>query len=128
MSLRITVLSLVSGLLLAVAASAGTPAPGYDLLIKNATVLDSKNNFHEIRDVAIRNNKIAAVEKNIPASDAAKTINAEGLFLTPGLVDIHTHVYAGTGAEIEIIARYENATTGWTGGRDRRQTHSSVCR
>src|SRR5579859_5987528 len=69
----------------------------YDLLIKNATVLDSKNSIHEIRDVAIRNHKIAAIEKNIPASDAAKTINAEGLFLTPGLVDIHTHVYAGTG-------------------------------
>src|SRR5262244_2659586 len=69
----------------------------YDLLIENATVLDAKNNLHEIRDVAIRSHKIAAVEKNIPASDAAKTINAEGLFLTPGLVDIHTHVYAGTG-------------------------------
>jgi len=69
----------------------------YDLLIKNATVLDPKNNLHEIRDVAIRNHKIAAIEKNIPAADAAKTINAEHLYLTPGLVDIHTHVYAGTG-------------------------------
>jgi len=69
----------------------------YDLLIKNATVLDPKNNIHEIRDVAIRNHKVAAVEKSIPPSGAAKTINAEGLFLTPGLVDIHTHVYAGTG-------------------------------
>jgi dihydroorotase len=69
----------------------------YDLLIKNATVLDPKNNLHEIRDVAIRNHKIAAIEKNIPASDAAKTIRAKGLYLTPGLVDIHTHVYAGSG-------------------------------
>src|SRR5262249_16873783 len=70
----------------------------YDLLIKNATVLDPKNNVHEIRDVAIRNHKIAAIEKNLSASDAAKTINAKGLYVTPGLVDIHTHVYAGTGA------------------------------
>jgi dihydroorotase len=69
----------------------------YDLLIKNATVLDPKNNVHEIRDVAIRDHKIAAVARNIPADAAAKTINAEGFFLTPGLVDIHTHVYAGTG-------------------------------
>jgi dihydroorotase len=69
----------------------------YDLLIKGATVLDPKNNLHEIRDVAIRNHKIAAVERNIPVTDAAKTINAQHLYLTPGLVDIHTHVYAGTG-------------------------------
>src|SRR5215475_12414071 len=69
----------------------------YDLLIKNATVLDPKNNVHEVRDVATRDHKIAAVEKNIPASEAAKTINAKGLYVTPGLVDIHTHVYAGTG-------------------------------
>ena len=69
----------------------------YDLLIKNADVLDPKNNIHEVRDVAISNRKIAAIEKSIPASDAAKTINAKGLYLTPGLVDIHTHDYAGTG-------------------------------
>ncbi|HWZ97154.1 MAG TPA: amidohydrolase/deacetylase family metallohydrolase [Candidatus Dormibacteraeota bacterium] len=69
----------------------------YDLLIKGGTVLDPKNNLHEIRDVAIRAHKIAAIEKNIPAKDAAKTIIAEGLYVTPGLVDIHTHVYAGTG-------------------------------
>ena len=69
----------------------------YDLLIKSATVLDPKNNVREIRDVAIRDHKIAAIEKGIPASDAAKTINATDLYLTPGLVDIHTHDYAGTG-------------------------------
>src|SRR5215510_11430496 len=69
----------------------------YDLLIKNATVIDPKNNIHEVRDVAIRDHKIVVVGKNIPTSDAAKTINAKGLYVTPGLVDIHTHVYAGTG-------------------------------
>ncbi|HXJ47365.1 MAG TPA: amidohydrolase/deacetylase family metallohydrolase, partial [Candidatus Dormibacteraeota bacterium] len=55
----------------------------YDLLIKNATVLDTKNNVHEVRDVAVHDHKIAAVEKNIPARDAAKTIDAKGLYLTP---------------------------------------------
>ena len=69
----------------------------YDLLIKNATVLDPKNHIHEVRDVAIRDHKIAAVEGSIPPSDAAKTVDATGMYLTPGLVDIHTHVYAGTG-------------------------------
>ncbi|GAC1632199.1 MAG: amidohydrolase/deacetylase family metallohydrolase [Candidatus Acidiferrum sp.] len=69
----------------------------YDLLIKNATVLDAKNGLKEVRDVAVTDHKIAAVEKNIATADAAKTINAKGMFLSPGFVDIHTHVYAGTG-------------------------------
>ena len=69
----------------------------YDLLIKGGTVLDPKNSIYEIRDVAIRNHKIVAVEKNLPAVSAKRTINATGLYVAPGLVDIHTHVYAGTG-------------------------------
>jgi dihydroorotase len=69
----------------------------YDLVIKNATVIDPKNSVHALRDVAVLNHKIAAVEKTIPATDAAKAIDAKGMYLTPGLVDIHTHVYAGTG-------------------------------
>src|SRR3981189_2056012 len=66
----------------------------YDLLIKGGTVIDAKNGIHEVKDVAIRDRKIAAVEKNIPSKDASKTINAEGFYVTPGLVDIHAHVYA----------------------------------
>ena len=50
-----------------------------------------------IRDVAISAGKIAAIAPKIDPADAAKTIDARGLFVTPGLVDIHTHVYAGTG-------------------------------
>src|SRR5882672_9182518 len=69
----------------------------YDLLIKGGTVLDAKNNLREIRDVAIRDHKIVAVEKNLAAASAKRTIDAAGLYVTPGLVDIHTHVYAGTG-------------------------------
>ena len=69
----------------------------YDLLIKGGTVLDAKNNIHEARDVAIRDHKIVAVEKNLSPTSAKRTINATGLYVAPGLVDIHVHVYAGTG-------------------------------
>jgi dihydroorotase len=69
----------------------------YDLLLKGGDVVDPKSGTHAVMDVAIRDHKIAAVEKNIPPSAAGKVIDASGLVVTPGLVDIHTHVYAGTG-------------------------------
>src|SRR4029077_19249169 len=48
-----------------------------------------------IRDVAIKDGKIAAVESNIAASRALKAVDVAGLYVTPGLVDIHVHFYAG---------------------------------
>jgi dihydroorotase len=71
--------------------------PGYDLLLKNGHVIDPKNNINEPRDVAIAKGVIAAVEKNIAPQLAAKVVDVSGLYVTPGLVDIHVHVYAGTG-------------------------------
>src|SRR5690242_8617352 len=71
--------------------------PQYDLLIKGGHVIDAKNHISGIRDVAIQNHKIAEVAANIPPSRASKVIDATGLYVTPGLVDLHVHVYAGTG-------------------------------
>jgi dihydroorotase len=71
--------------------------PKYDLLLKNGHVIDPKNNIDEARDVAISKGLIAAVEKNIAPSTAAQVIDLNGLYVAPGLVDIHVHVYAGTG-------------------------------
>ncbi len=86
--------TLFLSLSLSVSALAQKP---YDLLIKGGRVIDPHNGVNAVRDVAIRDHKIAAVEANIPASDASKSIDAHGLFVVPGLVDIHVHVYAGTG-------------------------------
>ena len=47
--------------------------------------------------MAISKGLIAAVEKNIAPSTAAQVIDLNGLYVAPGLVDIHVHVYAGTG-------------------------------
>lgn len=71
----------------------------YDLLIKNGHVIDPKNSINEPRDVAITAGKIAAVEKNIDPALAAKVVDANGLYVTPGIIDIHVHVYAGTGGK-----------------------------
>ena len=72
-------------------------AQEYDLVLKGGHVIDPKNKISARRDVAVKDGKIAAVEANIPADRAAKAINVDGLYVTPGLIDIHVHVYAGTG-------------------------------
>jgi dihydroorotase len=69
----------------------------YDLLLKGGHVIDPKNGIDEVRDVAVAGGKIAAVEKNIPSGQALKTIHVDGLYVAPGLIDIHTHVFAGYG-------------------------------
>ena len=81
-----------------VLSGAALAQPEYDLLIKGGHVIDGKNGVNAVRDVAIRDGKIAAVEGEIPAARAHKTVDASGLYVTPGLVDIHVHVYTGTGA------------------------------
>jgi dihydroorotase len=85
--------TLIVFLLITSAAGAQTP---YDLLLKGGHVIDAKNHISAIRDVAISGGRIAAVEENIPASRARKTIDVSSLYVTPGLVDIHEHVFSGS--------------------------------
>lgn len=69
----------------------------YDLLLKGGHVIDPKNNRDAILDVAIKENRVAAVAPSIDPASAAKVIDVSGLYVTPGLLDIHVHVYTGTG-------------------------------
>src|SRR5205809_2199521 len=70
-------------------------APRYDLLLKGGHVIDPANNLDGIMDVAVSKHKIAAVEKDIPASQAGKIVDASGLYVTPGLIDIQFHIGHG---------------------------------
>src|SRR5262245_12361701 len=74
-------------------------AQEYDLVLKGGHVIDPKNRISGRRDIAIKDGEIAAVEASIPADKAAKAVDVGGLYVTPGLVDIHVHVYAGTGTQ-----------------------------
>ena len=66
----------------------------YDFVLKGGHVIDGRNNLSAVRDVAIKGTTIAAVAANIPPA-GAKVVDATGLYVTPGLVDIHVHVYPG---------------------------------
>jgi dihydroorotase len=92
-----TLLYLCAGLVLTMTAAGQTAAPTYeyDLLLKGGHVIDPKNSVDAIRDVAIKDGKIAKIAINIPAKLALKTVTVTGLYVTPGLIDIHTHDYWG---------------------------------
>ena len=73
-------------------------AQQYDLLIKNGHVIDPKNNINAVKDIAIANGKIAKVGNDISATETKKLIDATGLYVVPGLIDMHTHVFVGSRA------------------------------
>lgn len=70
-------------------------APRYDLLLKGGHVIDPANHIDDVRDVAVFQGKIAAIEKDIPADQAGKVVDVSKLIVTPGLIDIHYHVGHG---------------------------------
>jgi dihydroorotase len=87
-------------LLFLLATSAGVlPAqPVYDLLLKGGHVIDPANEIDRISDVAILGNQIAEVAENIPPGKAKQVVDATGLYVTPGLIDTHAHVFGLPGS------------------------------
>ncbi|HZG24996.1 MAG TPA: amidohydrolase/deacetylase family metallohydrolase [Chitinophagaceae bacterium] len=71
-------------------------AQTYDIVIKGGHLIDPKNNIDAITDVAISNGTIAKIAKAIDGKEGRQVVNATGKYVTPGLIDIHAHVFAGT--------------------------------
>jgi len=71
-------------------------AQSADIVIKNGHVIDAKNGIDAVMDIAVTNGVISMVMPNIAISGASKVIDAEGLLVTPGLIDIHGHYFHGT--------------------------------
>src|SRR5579862_1850897 len=84
-------------------------AAKYDLVVKGGRVIDPSRKLDGIRDVAIANGRIAAIEASIGA-DAAETIDAHGKLVVPGLIDIHTHAARVKGGPELCLA---DGVTGW---------------
>jgi len=71
-------------------------AQSYSMIIKGGHVIDPKNNINGTMDIAIDDGKIALVAKNIDAKQGKQVVNARNLYVTPGLIDMHVHVFYGT--------------------------------
>jgi len=81
--------------LLLLLGAASLRAQTYDLILKGGHVIDPANNLDGVMDIAVSGNRIARVAQDIPAAQARKSVNVVGLYVTPGLVDVHAHVYVG---------------------------------
>src|SRR5215472_1197111 len=69
----------------------------FDLLIKGGEIVDPATGNFGPGDVAVQRDRIAAVVRGIPAESAFRVIDASGLLVTPGLIDLHAHVWHGVG-------------------------------
>ena len=86
----------------------------YELLIKNGTVVDPAQGIHACKDVAFASGRVSSVSDEIPTSDAREVLDAAGCFVTPGLIDLHVHVFYGVshfGIEPDPTCLARGATT-----------------
>ena len=75
-------------------------AKTYDLLLRGGHVIDPANNMDGRADVGISDGKIAAVGRDLDPAKSEKTLDVTGLYVTPGLIDIHTHPFSPQGSEL----------------------------
>jgi len=73
----------------------GGMAQPYSIVIKGGHVIDPKNHIDAVMDIAISDGKIVRVERSIDTGQATQVVNANGLYVVPGLIDIHAHVFHG---------------------------------
>ena len=75
----------------------------YNIVIKGGHVIDPKNNIDAVMDVAITDGKIVALAKDIDKNEGKQVVDATGLFVTPGLIDMHVHVFQGTNGDQQYM-------------------------
>ena len=86
----------------------------YDLLIQGGTLIDPAQGIHAVNDVAFADGNVAAVADTIAPGEAREVVDATGRYVTPGLIDVHVHVYPGVshfGIEPDPTCLARGATT-----------------
>jgi dihydroorotase len=99
----------LAGLLFLVASCAFSQP--YDLLLRHGRVIDPANGIDARRDVALRGGQIAALQDDIPAAQARKVIDVSGLYVVPGLIDLHAHVFGYEGSLVPDETALRAGTT-----------------
>jgi dihydroorotase len=88
--------------------------PPLDLLLTGGTVVDPSQGLHARKEIGIAQGRIALVEDSIPIARARQVVDCHDLIVTPGLVDLHVHVYEGAshyGIEVDSTCLATGATT-----------------
>src|SRR3954453_17445820 len=112
---------LASAASLALTVASGAPARAamgpndkFDLVIKGGDVLDPSQSLRGKRDIGIRWGVIEAIENEIPPARISKSIDASGKLVTPGLIDLHCHVYpygSAIGLPPDELVQFQGTTT-----------------
>jgi len=102
-----------------------------DLILKGGYVVDPANQINDVMDVAVKDGRIAAVSTNLPTTECRRVIEVDGFYVTPGLIDLHVHVYGGyDGWMFPDVHSFSNGVTtvvdaggaGWKSFEEFRQT------
>jgi dihydroorotase len=81
---------------------------GIDILLKGGHVIDPKNQIDSKMDIAITSDKVVQVARDIPAREATRVIDVTGMYVTPGLIDIHAHAFHGTNIDAYIADGWDS--------------------
>ncbi|HUG81292.1 MAG TPA: hypothetical protein VML01_06500, partial [Bryobacterales bacterium] len=103
----------IAGLALCLLGAPLQGQPIIDILLKNGHVIDPANERNGRFDIAIIGEKIVQVAKDIPASRAKKVVYVGEFYVTPGLIDIHTH-FDAQGASLNLQPDHHTLTNGVT--------------
>ncbi len=93
--------------------------PKYDLLLRGGTVIDPAQGLHEVRDVGISGGRIAEISDEIFEEEAENVIDVSGKLVTPGLIDLHVHIWWGVshyGIEPDPYCVARGVTTAFDAG------------
>src|SRR5262245_36430149 len=119
----------LTGIASRTALAAMGPNDKFDLVVKGGEVLDPSQNLRARRDIGIRFGVVEALEADIPADKALRVLSASGKIVTPGLIDLHAHVFpygSALGIPADELVPFQAHDHTGVGGRRRCQQHRGV--